>query len=118
MSSWSLWNPQEEEDCKRFEACRSRDEEGAFLVKTSFLVRQGSTTLSGCSNVDQGECQVLDTTGKKSDCLVSLSLLSSIYFALTCSCICLLICSLGPLHASVISWLGLILDSVISSRQS
>jgi hypothetical protein len=34
------------EDCTRFEARRSGDREGAFLVNTCFLVMQGSSTLS------------------------------------------------------------------------
>src|SRR6185312_2970463 len=34
-----------QEDCTRCEACRSRDGEGAFLVITCFLVKQGSYTL-------------------------------------------------------------------------
>ena len=41
-----------EGDCIWCEACHSGDGERAFLVKTFFLVMQGSDTLSGCSNVD------------------------------------------------------------------
>ena len=40
------------EDCSWFEPRHSGDGERAFLVKTCFLVMQGSDTLSGCSNMD------------------------------------------------------------------
>ena len=53
-----------EGDCTWCEARHSGDGERAFLVKTCFLVMQGSDTLSGCSNVDYGGRQLLDTTEK------------------------------------------------------
>jgi hypothetical protein len=51
------------EDCMRFEARRFRDGEGAFFVRTCFLVTQESSILSGCPRYH----------GKRSGCLVSLS---------------------------------------------
>ena len=52
VSSWRLWEPQEEKIVDGVKLAIPEMEKEQFLVKTCFLVMQGSDTLSGCSNVD------------------------------------------------------------------
>ena len=70
------------------------------------------------STANMGEYQLLDTTGKKSGCLVSLAFIF-LAFHISCACFvsCLVALWLEASHDSLLYWLGCLFASVIVLRE-
>jgi hypothetical protein len=105
--------------CTRFETHRSEDGERVLLSTWVLVTRGGTILLVSAPTWIRGKRQLLDTMGKKSDCLVcALSLLLALNFSiyilhLSFLALVLLVC----LYCSI-SWLGCFpLASVIFARE-